>query len=174
MKRGKIKMNNPNNNKAHKKIYIVVLILISIILLFSFLIKGKKNKIPFNGDVTLGNLSIQIPKDFIRDSKKSNNNQYVFEKNNYDIIIVLTKTNTNGYSLRNLVNSAPNENGKVIYYNNDYTKCDIEYIINSGIYSFTHSQIRNDIRYQIIVQSKNETNAKLVYDDLIQKAHFDY
>ena len=45
-------------------------------------------------------------------------------------------------------------------------------MLNGGVYSFAHSQIYNDIRYQIIIQSKDETKAKLVYDDLIPKAIF--
>lgn len=166
------------NNKQTKikneqgKVYIIVLIVLCIILIFGFVMKGKTSTIPFNGSVVFYDLSIEIPKDFIRDSTKSNDNQYVFEKNNYDVIIVISKQNTNGYSLRNMVNSAKNENGTVLYSNNEYTKCDIKYMLNGGVYSFAHSQIYNDIRYQIIIQSKDETKAKLVYDDLIPKAIF--
>ncbi len=159
-------------NKKESKMQNVVLVLLMIIGMFVLSgcgINGT-NDMPFNGDVLFYDLSIEIPEDFIRDSTKSNENQYVFEKNNYDVIIVLSKQNTNGYSLRNIVNNAENENGTVLYSDEEYTICDIKYILNGGVYSFTHSEIYNEDRYQIIVQSKNETKAKQVYDDLKSKA----
>ena len=149
---------------------LILLMAICMIVLTGCGMDNGMSDMPFNGEVFFHDLSIEIPEDFIRDSTKSNENQYVFEKDNYNVVIVLSKQNTNGYSLRNIVNGAESENGTVLNYDDEYTTCDIEYILSDGTYSYTHSQIYNDDRYQIIVQGKNEADVKSVYDTVMAEA----
>ncbi len=47
---------------------------------------------PYNGDIRFHEISLYIPKDFIRDSTQSDENGWVFEKNYYSQVIIMTRS----------------------------------------------------------------------------------
>ena len=52
---------------------------------------GPTYNMPFNGDIVFHDLSLTIPKDFIRDSTQSNDDLWAFEKGMYKQIIILSR-----------------------------------------------------------------------------------
>lgn len=68
-----------------------VSLLLSVLLLLSGCL-GPTYNMPFNGDIVFHNLSLTIPRDFIRDSTQSNDDLWAFEKGMYKQIIILHRT----------------------------------------------------------------------------------
>ena len=68
-----------------------VSLLLSVLLLLSGCF-GPTYNMPFNGDIVFHDLSLTIPRDFIRDSPQSNDDLWAFEKGMYKQIIILHRT----------------------------------------------------------------------------------
>ncbi len=69
------------------KRFILIFLILSALI---FLVGCQSLSMPFNGDITFHNISLTIPSDFVRDSIQSNNNLWVFEKEDYKQIIILS------------------------------------------------------------------------------------
>ena len=74
----------------YKKV-ICACLLLSVLLLLSGCF-GPTYDMPFNGDIVFHDLSLTIPRDFIRDSTQSNDDLWAFEKGMYKQIIILHRT----------------------------------------------------------------------------------
>lgn len=76
-----------------KKI-ITLLIVLSMLLGLSACLF--RSNMPFNGDIEFRDLSLTIPKDFIRDSTQSNDDLWLFEAGGYERLIILSRQDLEG------------------------------------------------------------------------------
>ncbi|MBQ3101129.1 MAG: hypothetical protein IJC50_09075 [Clostridia bacterium] len=74
----------------------LIVLMFVIILCLSGCISKQTLTMPFNGDVKFYDVSLTIPEDFIRDSTQSDENGWVFEKNYYSQMIIITRSNVVG------------------------------------------------------------------------------
>lgn len=70
----------------------LIVLMFVIILCLSGCISKQTLTMPFNGDVKFYDVSLTIPEDFIRDSTQSDENGWVFEKNYYSQMIIITRS----------------------------------------------------------------------------------
>lgn len=73
-----------------KKTAVIFLIVCFVACLLSGC--GRREKMPFNGDIQFHDITAVIPNSFIRDSTKSNDDLWVFEKNRYKSMIIMRRT----------------------------------------------------------------------------------
>ena len=71
-----------------KRVMLIVMILAMIIVLWGC---SLGIDMPFNGVVSFHDITITIPSDFIRDSTRSNQDQWCFEKDRYSQMIILQR-----------------------------------------------------------------------------------
>lgn len=57
---------------------------------------GCGSEMPFNGEVSFHELSVTVPDKFVRDSTKSSQDAWVFERGWYEEMIILTRSDITG------------------------------------------------------------------------------
>ena len=69
-----------------------VLLLLPVLILTLLFPGCGRSSMPFNGEIQFHDISVVIPKDFIRDSTQSNADLWVFEKGYYTECILITRS----------------------------------------------------------------------------------
>ena len=83
------------------------------------------SQMPFNGTIVFHDISLTIPERFIRDSTQSNNDLWVFERDNYSEYIIVSRKDITGEAQLALTDYAEymKENGAesevITFLNND-------------------------------------------------------
>lgn len=69
----------------------IFLLTLTVILVGSLTGCGFGSDMPFNGDVCFHEMNVTIPTSFIRDSTQSNDDLWLFEKDRYSELIILSR-----------------------------------------------------------------------------------
>lgn len=72
--------------------FLVVILIMMSVLSGCGLFNMFTQDMPFNGEIQFHSITAVIPDDFIRDTTQSNEDLWVFEKNNYKQIIIISRT----------------------------------------------------------------------------------